>query len=468
MTELYTRVGSASIIKEVTANVALTPTTFLQINEEDIAIEYAHVASMPIASNRSKNIRSVKNKIMPASGAITMNVEPKQWGHILNAVYGGLTTGRYLSISSASAAFTVGETITGGTSAATGVVAIDADSQILVLTSPVGTFTAGETVTGGTSASTAVVGLYNASAYAHVGTMPKNSLTTYTLQINYSENAIRYMGTRFHGIEMSQEDNIMTASVKVMSQSAFRHAKVTAITSSGAGAKTLTMDQTLGLVAGDSIKLYRPSTGVFQDFSAASTKTHTVATVASTTTITVTNLQTATAVGDLIMLAPQTASFTIGNEYVWIGGATGQVGAAIASLATQAMEDFNLTVESEMEERHSAQGSVFKDRFATALLLKGLTAEGSFTAFYNDEDFYALLRSDTAQALRIKSSGDQIGTSGIYNEIQFTLPETHFDPYQTNLSQDEIMNEEVPFQGFYNTTAGYFTRAILVNDVTAY
>ncbi len=60
--------------------------------------------------------------------------------------------------------FAVGETITGGTSGATGVVTVTVNqdgNQTLVYTVTAGTFVAGETITGGTSSSTAkILSLY--------------------------------------------------------------------------------------------------------------------------------------------------------------------------------------------------------------------------------------------------------------------------------------------------------------------
>ena len=55
---------------------------------------------------------------------------------------------------SASGSFSVGETITGGTSAATASIINKPSSTSMTLTVPSGTFTSGETITGGTSAAT--------------------------------------------------------------------------------------------------------------------------------------------------------------------------------------------------------------------------------------------------------------------------------------------------------------------------
>ena len=57
----------------------------------------------------------------------------------------------------ASGSFTVGETITGGTSAATASITSKPTSTSLAITVPSGTFTSGETITGGTSSATTTV-----------------------------------------------------------------------------------------------------------------------------------------------------------------------------------------------------------------------------------------------------------------------------------------------------------------------
>jgi hypothetical protein len=57
----------------------------------------------------------------------------------------------------ASGSFTVGETITGGTSAATASITSLPSSTTMAITLPSGTFTSGETITGGTSAATTTV-----------------------------------------------------------------------------------------------------------------------------------------------------------------------------------------------------------------------------------------------------------------------------------------------------------------------
>lgn len=466
MSDLYSRAASMSLIKEVTPNTGLTPTTFVPFDEESITIEYGVQPVMPVAGDRTLNIRPVKKAIPSAAGDLKLSIEPKTFGHFLSGVFGGLTSGRYLPFTSPSGTFTVGETVTGGTSAATGTVLI-VTSEYVLLTAPSGTFTAGETITGGSSAATGVVTAYDATVYGHQGTLPQAPLPTYSMQFNYVDTAIRYMGVRFNAFDqIAQANNVMTATVKVMAQSQFRHAKITAITASGS-TKTITCDQTQGLVTGDIVKIFRPSTGQFIDLNGSGVKTESI-TLVSTTTITLATLTTATAVGDLLCLAPQTSpSYTISNELPWIGGAIGQIGDTISGLATSVFEDFTLVIENQFEDRHQAKGILLADRFPAAVIQKGLTGKGTFKAYYQNEVFISQDRLNTPQAFRIKSMGTPI-TATLSEEVRWTMPQVIFDPFQTPIGKDNVVDNAVPFQMYKSPTSGHAARVLLVNTITSY
>lgn len=466
--ELYTRVASASLKKEVTPGTAITPDVFFEMLSESLTTDYQYTPSTPIVANRTNNIRAVANVIPAPNGGISINVEPKQFGHFLNGVFGGVISGQYMRVSTISAPFTIGETITGGTSTETAVVLAQGEDY-LILGTVSGAFDVAETITGGTSGSTAVVVLSASTVYGHHATLPQNSLPTYSVQINYLETAIRYYGMRFQGIDsVAQSDNMITAELQCMAQGQFRHGYVTEVTSSGAGAKTITVDQTKGLVAGDTIKVYRPSTNTFLDFASSGVKTHTIGTVASATTITITNLETSLAVGDLICLAPQTPTYTVGREFTWIGGTEFRYGDTLATVALDCAEDFSLVMTNELEERFGACGANFENRFPKTLLQKGLQASGQFTKYYDNENKYSKLRRNTPQAIRFDSYGDEIGSTDIRNQIRFSYPSVQFDPYQTNITEDELVNEEVPFTAFYSSSSLFTVKALLINDVASY
>lgn len=78
-------------------------------------------------------------------------------GHLFMAAFGQDTITLKLTLSSVSGTFQVGETVTGGTSGATGVVKRKEGTTTMYITIASGTFSvgAGETITGGTSSATA-------------------------------------------------------------------------------------------------------------------------------------------------------------------------------------------------------------------------------------------------------------------------------------------------------------------------
>lgn len=470
MSELYTRRGSLSLKKEAVINTPITPDTFIPFNDENISTEYPYTPSTPVSGNRAMNLRAIAGAVPAPVGTINLNIEPKTFPQFLLGILGGLTSGQYMPITSASGTFTVGETVTGGTSTETATVVADYNGEFLLVSGASGDFTDGETITGGSSGETATLTEFDATVFGHVGTLPAEVGTgeTFSLQVNYAENAIRYFGVRFTGLDaIGQADNVLTAGVGVMAQGIFRHAKVTAVTSSGAGAKTITVDQSLGLVAADTIKLYRPGTG-FLDFSAASTKTHTVGTVPTSTTFTVTNLETSTAVGDLIVLSPQTATYNIEKEFSWIGGSEITIGADVDNLASENIEDFTISILNEYKSRHAAQGADFQDRLPSAILQKGCTGGGSFKLHYTDEDFVKLLRLNTAQALELRAIGGEIGSTDLEYEIRVYLPEVQLDNFDTSLDVDSLVDQDIPFTHFYNSGQGYQSRVVVINDVASY
>jgi len=468
MSEVYTRRATASIKKEATANVAVTPDTFFTLNEEDISVKYAYSPSMRVAGNRAKMLDAITQKIPAPAGSITLNIEPNTFGHFLNALAGGLTSGRYLDISSIVGTFTVSETITGGTSGSMAVIAF-VGKDFLLIGAPSGAFTDGETITGASSGATATLGNYEATIYGHAKKLPAEMTTTYTVQINYTESAIRYVGVRIHTLDgLSQSDNILTAKANIMAQSVFRTARVTAITASGAGAKTISLDQSQGLVASDSIKVYRPSTDTFLDFPSAGVKTHTITSITNDTAIVVTNLETALAVGDLIMLAPQTATYSLAKEFPWVGGSTMYYGATIGAVAAINCENFSFVIDNEFEERHAAIGDDYEDRFPSALLQKGIAANGTFELYYVSEEFMDFARRNNAAALKLVALGQTIGSTTVKNRLEISFPQIQLGDFDTNITIDDIINQSIPFEAFYDSTEGCICSVLIVNNITSY
>lgn len=471
MTVSYSRNGYFAIKKETTENVAVKPNTFVQFMSEDIVPSYAVSPAMPIAQSRVLNMRPIPNAIEAPSGKVVLTMEPKTIGHFLLGVYGAVTTGRHVPTSSVVGTFTIGETITGGSSGATAVIsAISTEGDYLLTGAFTGTFTLGETITGGGSGATAVIGATANTVYGHQFTAPQSDLPTFTVEFGYDGESVRYTGVRFNGVTVNQKDNIIMAEIEFFARAEFKHAYVTAITTSGAGAKTITVDQTTGLVAADTIKVYRPGTG-YLDFSAGGVKTHTINAVVNETSFTITNLQTSLAVGDLITLAPQTASFSIDSEFYWVGGSSLKVANTITaalSASGESVEDFELALINEMEARHAANGANVINRFPANNYAKGLTGTGKIKKVYTDPTFLDRLRKNRSLGVQVVHTGNVIGATSKNYTMDFRAPNFILDAFNANHSEDALLDQDMPYTLFNSLSAGYFHKALLVNDVTAY
>lgn len=468
----YSRLGYFALKEESAENTAVKPDVFVPLMSEDIVTEWGAVAATPVAGNRALNLRPVETAIAPPSGTVNILIEPKTIGYFLKGVYGALSSGQLIKINTLSADFTVGETVTGGTSSVTAtVVATSSEGDYVLVSSASGDFTDGETITGGTSSSTAVVVDFATTRYGHQFVAPQSSLPTFTVEIGLGDEAYRYTGVRFNALgSIAQSDNIITAALNMTARAEFKHARVTAVESSGAGAHTIDVDQTTGLAASDTIKVYRPGTG-YLDFSASSVKTHTINAVTSETTFTITNLETALAVGDLIVIAPQTPSYSVDSEFSWIGGSIATVANTITSAVSASgdcIEDFELVVTNEIEGRHCANGTNVINRFPGKNLLKGLTGSGSLTRTYTDPTYLDRMRNSTPTAIYVKHEGGQIGSTGLKFELGWRTPLAIFQAFNPSISEDDLLNQEMPFDMYDSEDDGYFHKAVLVNDVSSY
>lgn len=316
----YSRTGYMALKIEAEENTPLKPTVFIPFMSEDIVTEYGATPAMSISGNRTMNIRDVKTAIGPPSGTINILVEPTTFGWFLLGVYGALNSGQLMKVDLVSGDWAAADTVTGDSSAKTATLDfISTENDYFLVSSPSGVYTDGETLSNG-STGVATLTQHDATVFGHQVVAPNSSLPTFTLEFGYDNEAYRYFGVRFVGFDITQADNIITAEIAVTARSEFKHARVTAITTAAGGSQTITVDQTSGLVTSDSIKVFRPSLDAFVDLPSSGVKIHTIDTIPTETSFTVTVLDADIAVGDLVMLSPQTPSYTVDNEFSWIGG----------------------------------------------------------------------------------------------------------------------------------------------------
>ena len=371
--------------------------------------------------------------------------------------------------------WTVGETVTGQTSAATAtVVAVSAENDYLLMSAPTGTFTAaGEALVGGSSSSKATLGVNASTVYGHEFKAPQNTLPTYTLEIGYENEAVRFMGVRFPSLDsITDKDNIINATIGVFARSAFICARVQGAVAAGSS-KTILLDQTLGLTTSDTVKVFRPRTGLYLDFSGSGVKTSAISSIVAETSITVATLQTALEAGDLIVLAPQTPSYSVQKEFAWIGGAIGRTGdsitSAIANAASaSAMETADFNIMNETESRHAANATTVAGRFPTYNALKGFKATGKFKRAYQDMTFIDRLRNSTQTGVQVAYTGGQIASTGVYYTLDLRFPNGVLSAYHPGVEVDALLDEDIPLEFFRDTSAGYTAKALLVTDTASY
>lgn len=470
---MFSRLAYIAIRKETTENTPLKPNVFFGATKVDILTKYGAVAASPIMADRTLNINPVQNAIGAPAGTVSLQIEPKNIGHFLTAVFGAVSTGVFFPVSGVSGTFSVGETITGGTSTKTAVVvAVSAEKDYLLVSTLSGAFTIGETLTGGTSSATGVLGTYDSTVNGHEFKGPQTSLPTYTVEVGLLNEAYRFTGVKFPSFKsVSDKGNIVTADVEVMGRAQFLHGRVTAIVNSSGSPVTIPIDQTQGLISADSIKIFRPSTGAFIDLNGSGVKTHTISSLVAETSITIPSLTTTLAVGDLVILAPQTPSYSQARELSWIGGSVAAVADSMTAALTAdaaSIETFDLGIQNEVEERHAANAANLNGRFPTLLGLKAWKGTGKLQRAYPDETFMDRLRNSTPSALLVKHTGDLIGATAIKYRLDWRCPKLVFAAYNPAIDTDALLNEVVPFDFYKDTTSGYSAKALLVSDASSF
>lgn len=468
----YSRLSYMAIKQQVSDSLAVKPDIFLPFLSENISVEYQPVIATPVSATRVANMRPVPSAIPSPTGNITIEIEPKNLGWLLKGAYGAVVTGIYLPISGASGDFEVGETITGGTSTETAVVvAVSKERDYLLVAAPSGALTAGETITGGTSTETAVVTSYEATRFGHEFIAPQYGLPAFTLEFGYLNEAIRYVGATFNSFNLSQNDNKIVAEIGVTALSQYAHSKITAGVSAGSGTITIPVDQTTGLVAGDIIKVFRPSTGEFIDITSAGVQTKAIATIPNENSVTISDLNVNILEGDRLVIAPQTPTYDISKELTWVGGALAKMAndnMGLAGATGVCIEDFNLNLLNELEPRHCASGHNLVNRFPAKLHLKKIEATGNTTKTYVDVRQYIKLRNNDSVALAVEFVGSNIGSTQFKEEFKVRVPNIQFQNFAPNISEDALLEQQIEYVAFDAPNAGYYQKALLVNGINGY
>jgi hypothetical protein len=240
---------------------------------------------------------------------------------------------------------------------------------------------------------------------------PQNTLVSYTMDIKMAgENYVtRYFGVRAKKITYTKDENKIKAAFDITAQRVFQNARVTTAVSSGT---SLDLDQTSGLTTSDTILVL--------DATAPSTTlaTLTITSVDSETDLTVSTISASLDADDIVVIQARTLDtedYEQSNELIFAGGADVYIsnGAnAIQALSAKTnVEDFEISIENEIEARWAATGTDVVDRMPSAMLLKGVRVTGKFNQFHTTPEFLDMLRENEQVGLRFNFFGNTLDSN---------------------------------------------------------
>ena len=329
----YSNFGSLSLIKEVTAGTPLVPTIFVGILSENVVPSFGIKSIQTIAGDRERNIRSVPT-LIEVGGDVEFYVEPKAIGHFLRSLFGAPTT------------------------------------QTLVA----------------------------ATSFRHVFEV-SDTPQTYTIDIQPADAPWihRYFGVHMSKLAFSQDENVLKCSITLAPRKAFINARIQTAAAAGTD---VAMDQTAGLVAGDSILIIQKEDGF------TTVQDRIIATIVDDQNITITvALNAQIDVNDIVVIKRQTPSYDQDLELTWHGGANFLVGDDVDNTTAEDKEDFTLEFNNEVEARYF-EGLGEAARFPGDVLIKGFSAGGTLSKFYDSESKLDNARKNDLLAMRFLFQGE--------------------------------------------------------------
>lgn len=337
----YSKRAYMRLKRESSAAVAVIPDTLIEFLTESIAVNWDMEQVGGAAATRSKKLRKVPGKVGPFKGQIVLYAEPRTIGHFLVGAFGE-----------------------------------DAHT----------TFTAG---------------------VAELSTfVPKDVLPTFTVDIARAGCGYvnRFFGVRFVKVALSIDGNRLKATVDVVAQRVFTNSRV--LTAVGSGT-ALNIDQTSGLVATDTVLVLSGSNP------ATTVATLTVASVTDETHAVVSTIGASLTVGDIVVIkaaAVGDGDYSRSAEFTFAGGALMSFGKGtrdlIQALAARTnAEAFEATVESEYDPKWGGAGYDVVNRMPSAILLKGVQAEGKVSQFHATPELTDILRTGGIMGVRARFLG---------------------------------------------------------------
>lgn len=251
--------------------------------------------------------------------------------------------------------------------------------------------------------STATAGVSELSVF-----QPKDTLPAYTVDIARAGLGYvnRFFGVRFVKANLSIDGNRLKLTLDVVAQRVFTNARVTLAASSGT---TLKLDQTSGIVSGDSILV------LDKDAPGTTLATLTAGAASDENTLAVSAIGASLEVGDIVVIAAATVDdedYDRSRELTFVGGAAvyfGRCDDAIQRLAARTnCEGFSLDVENDHDVKFAGVGANVVDRMASTVLVNGVSVSGSLGQFHSTPELTDILRSREEVGVRVRFLGQEL------------------------------------------------------------
>jgi len=234
---------------------------------------------------------------------------------------------------------------------------------------------------------------------------PKDVLPTYTVDIARAGCGYvnRFFGVRFVKAVLSIDGNKLKMVVDVAAQRVFTNARVTAAVGSGT---TLSLDQTSGIVAGDSLLV------LDKDAPGTTLATLTASAPSDENTVTVSTIAASLEVGDIAVIAAAVIDdedYARSKELTFVGGASVSFGkgrdAMQRLVARTNCEQFEVTVDNGYKAVHAGTGINVVDRMPSTILLKGVGVTAKVGQLHANPELVDVLRSTDPIGIRARFQG---------------------------------------------------------------
>lgn len=292
--------------------------------------------------------------------------------------------------------------------------------------------------------------------YTHVfAKSPTTNPNSYTVQIQRGDIPYRFFGVEARGLQLGFQDGVGQFTVPVSALGVFSVAEITNVNSTALTlASTYNTNPTAGLVATDTVRIYKQGGGVVDTTVSSLTPASNIVTVASASGVTA---------GDLITLRNITPSLTIVDPILWARSEYRFSGtdAATALTATHTPIEpdsggWNMTHAILPEEGRGRSGSFDPHALPRGIADVELETQIAFDS-PTDEQTFLLMKKRALVARHFCGSS---------YEIRVTLNNLRAITKPNSLSADEIILNDFTWRPEYDDSDAAFFGLTIVNAVS--